>query len=155
LTSILAPGSSAIIARTELAVVNVSPSNVAAITLWITGFLCLLNVALAIFYRRRQRKESLSYWAACVVEMAVFVFAALFQLKVISHVPYHLPPGLPINRAELGAALAVGMGLFPAAYWHRINLSDLPTRIAQDAKVMKDHEGGVHVRKSAPGEWMN
>ena len=133
----------------------VNLATITAITLWLTGFLCLSNVGFAIFYRYRQKQEVISYLSACAIELVVFVFALLFQLRVIAHVPYHLPPGLPVNRAEIGAALAFGIGLFPVAYWHRINVSDLPKRIADDAQMIKDRDGGVHVRKSTPGEWMN
>ncbi|MBO0780691.1 MAG: hypothetical protein J2P37_17860 [Ktedonobacteraceae bacterium] len=126
--------------------------NVVAATVWVTGFLCLLNILLAVIYRKKQRQERFSYWVACGFELAVFVFALLYSLGVIQHVPYPLPPGLSFNRAEIGAALAIGIGLFPAAYWHRVNLSDLPARIAHDGKVMKARKAGVHV---PPGEWMN
>ena len=50
------------------------------------------------------------------------------------------------------AALAFGIGLFPAAFWHRVNLSDLPKRIGEDGKAMKSGKGTV---SKAPGEWMN
>ncbi len=92
---------------------------------------------------------------ACIIELAVFVFALLLHLSLITKVPYNLPPGLPFDRAQIGAALTIAIGLFPAAYWHRINVSDLPKRIADDAKVIKDRDGGVRVRSDAPGEWMN
>jgi hypothetical protein len=62
---------------------------------------------------------------------------------------------LPVDRAQVGAALAIGIGLFPAAYWHRINISDLPRRISEDAKAMNKRTAGVRVRNSEPGEWMN
>lgn len=126
-----------------------------AITLWISGFLFFLNIGLAIFYRQRTKREVLSYYLSCSLELAIFVFAMLISFGVITQVPYHLPPGLSVNRAEIGAALAIGIGLFPAAFWHRTNVSDLPELIAKDAKVMKDRDGGVRVRKNAPGEWMN
>ncbi|TMC24407.1 MAG: hypothetical protein E6J34_00565 [Chloroflexi bacterium] len=128
---------------------------VIALTLWISGFLCVLNIGLAIFYRLRTKREVFSYYAVCLLELAIFVFALLIRLEVITRVPYHLPPGLSINRAEIGAALAIGIGLFPAAFWHRTNVSDLPARLAEDAKVMQDRDGGVRIRKSTPGEWMN
>jgi hypothetical protein len=135
--------------------VSVSPKQVMAITLWMTGFLCLLNVALAVLYRARNRKEVISYYAACFFELAIFVFALLFFLGTItqSQIPYPLPPGLPINRAEMAAALAVGIGLFPAALWHRINLAELPKRIAADGKTMKQSAAGVRIKQ--PEEWMN
>lgn len=128
---------------------------IVSITLWITGFLCLLNVALALVYRRRGMKEVLSYCASCVIELVIFVVALLFYLGVLTRVPFHLPPGLPINQAEIAAALAIGIGLFPAAYWHRVNLSDLPGRIAQDGNHMKERTPGIRVNNSSPGEWMN
>jgi hypothetical protein len=125
------------------------------ITLWITSFLCLLNVALAVVFRQRLKWEVVSYWVACLIEAGGFTFALLLYLRVISQVPYHLPPGLPVDRAQVGAALAIGIGLFPAAYWHRINISDLPRRISEDAKAMNKRTAGVRVRNSEPGEWMN
>lgn len=128
---------------------------IVAITLWITGFLCILNISLAVFFRKRAGREVLSYCAACIIELAIFVCALLFFVGVLQRVPFHLPPGLPFNQGEIAAALAVGIGLFPAAYWHRVNLSDLPARIAEDGKAMKEHNAGVSVRKGKPGEWMN
>ena len=138
-----------------LMAVTVNLMSVVVLTLWLTGLLCLLNVVFAIAYRKRDIKEVISYYAAGSVELIIFVFAMLLYSGVISAIPYHLPPGLPVNRAEIGAALAFGIGLFPAAYWHRINLSELPRRIAEDGQVIKDRDGGVRVRKSSPGEWMN
>lgn len=138
--------------------VPILPANLAlivVITLWITGFLCLLNIALAVIFRARKKKEVWSYYAACGVELVIFVLALLFYIGVIAVLPFHLPPGLPVNQGEIAAALAIGIGLFPAAYWHRVNLSDLPSRIAEDGRAMKEHEGGVHIRKGSPGEWMN
>jgi hypothetical protein len=126
-----------------------------SITLWVSLFLCLLNIALAIVFRKKQIRELLSYGIACIIELAVFVFALLLHLSLITKVPYNLPPGLPFDRAQIGAALTIAVGLFPAAFWHRINVSDLPKRIADDAKVIKDRDGGVRVRSDAPGEWMN
>jgi hypothetical protein len=133
-----------------------SLSNMIIATLWITGFLCLLNIGLAILYRGRQAKEVASYYAVFVFELIIFVFALLLHMGVITRVPFPLPPNLPINRAEIGAALAIGVGLFPATFWHRTSFSDIGARMAEDAKVMKDRDGGVKIgRKSAPGEWMN
>lgn len=131
-----------------------SPRSIMSVTiaLWITSFLCLLNVAFAIIYRKRRKWEVISYYAICVVELGIFVFLLLWRFGIITRVPFQLPPGLPFNRAEIGAALAIGIGLFPVAYWHRINISELPGRIAKDSTLMKARDGRVHV---PPGEWMN
>ncbi len=130
--------------------------NILTISLWITGFLCLLNVGLAIVYRQKPAKEVVSYYAAFVFELLIFVFALLLHLGVIARVPFPLPPGLPFNRAEIGAAIAIGIGLLPATFWHRTSFSDIGARMAEDAKTMEDRDGGVKIgRKSAPGEWMN
>jgi len=126
-----------------------------SLTLWISLFLCLLNIILAIVFRKRRGWEVLSYGIACIFELAIFVFAFLYHLSLITKVPYHLPPGLPFNRTQIGAALTIAIGLFPAAYWHSINVSDLPKRIADDAKVIKERDASVRVRSDAPGEWMN
>lgn len=136
---------------------DVSPKAVLALTLWITGFLCLLNVAMALFFHRQRNKERLSYWLAFGFELAVFVFALLFQFDVITqqHIPFSLPPGLPVNRAEILGALSIGIGLFPAAYWHRINLKALPARIAEDGKTLKDGTTAVRIRDGGPNGWMN
>ena len=127
--------------------------DVVSLTLWITGFLCLLNIGLAIVFRKKRSREILSYCIVGAFELAVFAFALILHLGLITKVPYHLPPGLPFNRAEIGAAIALGLGLFPAAYWHRSPISELPARIAEDAKVMKDRNGGVRIK--TPGEWIN
>ena len=133
---------------------TVNTKQVMVISLWITGFLCLLNIALAIFYRERNKKQVISYYAVCVLELALFVFALLFTLGAItqSQVPYPLPPGLSVNRAEIAAALAIGIGLFPAALWNRINVSELPKRIAADAEGMKK-EHGISIHD--PEQWYN
>lgn len=136
-------------------VVGLKVAEIITISLWIAGFLCALNVALAVLFRRRSLKEVVSYYVVIVLELAIFVFALLFHLGVITSVPYHLPPGLQFNRAEIGATIAIAVGLFPAAYWHHTSLSDLNTRMAEDAKVLKERNGGVRVRENAPGEWMN
>jgi len=134
----------------------VNPKQVMAVTLCITGFLCFLNILLAFFFRKRHKKEIVSYYIVCGVEMAIFAFAILFYFGVItkSQIPYPLPPKLPINRAEIAAALAIGIGLFPAAYWHSINLSELPGRIAEDGKMLRNREESIRIR-SKPGGWMN
>jgi predicted membrane channel-forming protein YqfA (hemolysin III family) len=120
--------------------------------LWITGFLCLLNIALAILFRKNKRPEVISYYIAFVFQFLLFIAALLTLLGVISGSFFTLPGGLPFNQAEIGVALAIGIGLFPAAYWHRINVSELPKRIAEDGKTMNNN---VRVRNSLPGEWMN
>ena len=120
-----------------------------------TGFLCLLNIAFAIVYRKRRTAELLSYIAAIVVEAGLFLFTMLLRLGILTHIPFHLPPHLPFNRAEIGAAIAIGLGLFPAAYWHRTTISQMRERMAKDAQVLKERDGGVHIRSNAPGEWMN
>jgi hypothetical protein len=146
LIALVSAGKSPLLARLDLLI---------SLTLWISLFLCLLNIGLAIFFRKRRLREVVSYYVACVFELAIFVFALLLHLNLITKVPYNLPPGLPFDRAQIGAALTIGIGLFPAAYWHRINVSELPKRIADDAKVIKERDGGVRVRSNAPGEWMN
>jgi hypothetical protein len=132
---------------------TVNPKQVMAISLWITGFLCLLNIVLAILYRARNKRELISYYVAFILELALFVFALLFWLGVItqSQIPYPLPPKLPVNRAEIAAALAIAIGLFPAALWHQINLTELPKRIAADRRAVREHGISIH----DPEEWFN
>lgn len=125
------------------------------IALWLAGFLCLLNIMLAVLFRKNPRLEVASYFIACGIEFVIVMLASLVSIGIISKLPFHLPPSLPINQAEIAAALAIGIGLFPAAYWHRINVSELPKRIAEDGKTMKSHQDSVHVRSGKPGEWMN
>ncbi|HYX49545.1 MAG TPA: hypothetical protein VE843_07370 [Ktedonobacteraceae bacterium] len=126
-----------------------------SLTLIITGLLCILNIAFAIVYRKRRTAELLSYIAAIVIELGLFVFTLLLRLGILSHIPYHLPPHLPFNRAEIGTMIALGIGLFPAAYWHRTSMAQMRERMAKDAQVLKERDGGVHIRSNAPGEWMN
>ncbi len=126
-----------------------------SLTLVITCLLCLLNIAFAIVYRRRRGTELLSFIAAAVIEAAMFVFTLRLRLGILTHIPYHLPPHLPFNRAEIGTAIAIGLGLFPAAYWHRTSISQIRERMAKDAQVLKERDGGVRIRSNAPGEWMN
>ena len=148
--------SSARMSQLAASITFVTFSNILTISLWVTGFLCLLNVGLAIVYRQKQAKEVISYYAVFVFELLIFVFALLLHIGIITHVPFPLPPGLPFNRAEIGAAIAIGIGLLPATFWHRTSFSDIGARMAEDAKTMKDRDGGVKIgRKSAPGEWMN
>lgn len=125
------------------------------LTLVITGLLCILNIVLAVGFRRKRLAEILSYIAAGLLELGLFVFTLFLRLGILTHIPFHLPPHLPFNRAEIGAAIATGIGLFPAAYWHRTSISQVRERMEKDAHVLKERDGGVHVRSSAPGEWMN
>jgi hypothetical protein len=136
---------------------SVDPKEVMQYTLWITGFLCLLNVTLAILFRTRKKQEVISYYAACIFELAVFVFALLFYVDVVtrSQIPYPLPPKLPVSRAEIMAALAIGLGLFPVAFWHWIDLAELPKRIAEDGKTMKQQTVSVRVKSDNPENWVN
>jgi len=136
-------------------VTNLLTHTLVTLTLWITGFLVLLNVACAILFRRRRPLELFFYVAAAVLELGIFVLALLFHLGVLTHLPYHLPPGLPFDLAEIGAAVAVGIGLFPVSFWHRTSATQLRARIAKDAQDMQQHQGAVRVRSNAPGEWMN
>ncbi|HCI82905.1 MAG TPA: hypothetical protein DHW02_24805 [Ktedonobacter sp.] len=129
--------------------------NLVVVTLWLTGFLSVLNIGLAVLYRKRKVVEKLSYYVALGVELIIFAFALLLRVRAIHHVPFPLPPGLPIDRAEIGAAIAIAIGLFPATYWHRISLSEVGTRIAEDAKTLKEHDGSIRVEPKAPSEWMN
>jgi hypothetical protein len=126
-----------------------------SLTLIITGLLCILNIALAFLYRKGRRAEFLSYIVATLIESGLFVFTLLLRLGILTHIPYRLPPHLPFNRAEIGTMIAIGIGLFPAAYWHRTSISQVRERMAKDAQVMKERDGGVHIRSKAPGEWMN
>ena len=123
--------------------------------LFVAAFLFLLNATLAIAFRKRRAIEVLSFIAAGLLELAIFVFVLLLQIGVLTHVPLNLPAGLPIDRAEIGGTLALAIGLFPAAYWHRTSMSQLRQRMADDAKIIKNREGGVRIRSNAPGEWLN
>jgi hypothetical protein len=125
------------------------------IALIVAAFLFLLNVALAIVFRKRRAIEISSYIAAGLCQLAIFVFVLLLQIGVLTHVPLNLPAGLPIDRAEIGGTIALAIGLFPAAYWHRTSMSQLRQRMAEDARVIKNREGGVRIRSNAPGEWLN
>ena len=126
-----------------------------SLTLGITGFLCVLNIIFVVTFRKRHIKEILSYLVAGLLELVIFAVALALRLRVLTTIPYHLPPGLPFNRSEIGAALAVGIGLLPAAYWHRTSASHIRTRIAQDSKARNTGDGGVRVHSNAPGDWMN
>lgn len=134
---------------------NLLTSTLVVVTLWITGFLFLLNVLCAILFRTRRPLEILCYIAAALLELSIFVFALLLRLGILTRVPYHLPPGLPFDLAEIGAAIAVGIGLFPVSFWHRTSASQMRARMAKDAQDMQNRQAGVRVRSNAPGEWMN
>ena len=125
------------------------------LTLVITAALCIANAVFAVIFRKRRMAEILSYTAAGLFELIFFVFVLLLRLGILTHIPYHLPPSLPFTRTEFGAAIALGIGLFPAAYWHRTSVSQVRQRMSHDAQVLKQRESGVHVRNSAPGEWLN
>jgi hypothetical protein len=125
------------------------------LTLVITASLCIANAVFAVIFRKRHIAEILSYTAAGLFELIFFVFVLLLRLGILSHIPYHLPSRLPFTRTEFGAAIALGIGLFPAAYWHRTSVSQVRERMSHDAQVLKQRDSSVHVRNSAPGEWLN
>ena len=125
------------------------------VTLVLTILLCALNGVLAVVFRQRRATEIITYAVAGVIELGLFVFTLMVRIGILRHVPYHLPPGLPFNRAQIGATVTIAVGLLPAAYWHRTSVAQIRRRIAQDAEAMKQREGGVHMRSNAPGEWMN
>ncbi|HVU69092.1 MAG TPA: hypothetical protein VHD63_18320 [Ktedonobacteraceae bacterium] len=130
-------------------------STLMVVVLFVAAFLFLLNLALAIVSRKRRPIVLLSFCAASLIELAIFIFVLLLRIGVLTHVPLALPSGLPFNRSEIGATLALAIGLFPAAYWQRMSMSQLRQRMADDAKVIKNREGGVRIRSNAPGEWLN
>jgi len=125
------------------------------LTLVITASLCIANAVFAVIFRKRRITEILSYTAAGLFELIFFVLVLLLRLGILSHIPFHLPSRLPFTRTEFGAAIALGIGLFPAAYWHRTSVSQVRERMSHDAQVLKQRDSGVHVRNSAPGEWLN
>ncbi|MHB8598608.1 MAG: hypothetical protein ACYDER_17560 [Ktedonobacteraceae bacterium] len=124
-------------------------------SLVVTGFLCILNSVFAYIFRKRTTGEKLSYVVVGVLELLIFVVTLTWRLGLLHSIPFHLPQHLPFNRAEIAGAVAIGIGLFPAAYWHRTSMSQLRTRMQEDAQTMKQREANVHVRNSVPGEWMN
>jgi len=97
----------------------------------------------------------LSYLAVGVLELGIFAFVLTLHLGILRGIPFRLPSHWPFTRTEIGATIAIGIGLLPAAYWHRTSASQIRARMAQDAKVIKQQDGGVRVRSNAPGEWMN
>lgn len=130
-------------------------STLVTVMLFVTAFLFVLNLVLAIIARKRRALVVLSFVAASVGELAIFIFLLLLRMSILTHIPLSLPAGLPVNRAEIGSTLALAIGLFPAAYWQRMSMAQLRQRMAEDAKVIKNREGGVRVRSNAPGEWLN
>src|SRR5947209_14853780 len=62
-----------------------------------------MNAACAVLFRKKRKAEILSYLAAGLIELGIFIFALLLHLAILTRVPYHLPRGLPFNRAEIGA----------------------------------------------------
>jgi len=130
-------------------------NTLVTVVLFVTAFLFVLNLALAIASRKRRALVILSFAAASVLELAIFIFVLLLRIGVFTNVPLALPAGLPINRSEIGGTLSLAIGLFPAAYWQRTSMSQLRQRMADDAKVIKNREGGVRVRSNTPGEWLN
>lgn len=134
---------------------DVLTSVLITVTLFGTAFLFLLNAAFAVVFRQRRVIEVLSFSAASLIELMLFVFVLLLRLRILTQVPFALPAHLPVSRAELGGTLALAIGLFPAAYWHRMSMSQLRQRMADDAKIIRNHEGGVRIRSNAPGEWLN
>ncbi len=125
------------------------------VSLVVTGFLCILNSVFAYMFRKRTTGEKVSYIVIGVLELLIFVVTLTWRLGLLHSIPFHLPQHLPFNRAEIAGAVAIGIGLFPAAYWHRTSMSQLRTRIQEDAQTMKQREANVRVRNSVPGEWMN
>jgi hypothetical protein len=125
------------------------------LSLVITASLCIANAVFAVIFRKRRVAEILSYIAASLVELIFFVFVLLLRLGILAHIPYHLPSNLPFTRTQIGVAVALGIGLFPAAYWHRTSVSQVRERMSHDAQVLKERESDVHVRSNAPGEWLN
>lgn len=125
------------------------------VSLVVTGFLCILNCVFAYIFRKRKKGERLSYIAVGVIELLIFAVTLAWRLGMLHSIPFHLPQHLPFNRAEIAGAVAIGIGLFPAAYWHRTSVAQMRTRMQQDAQIMKQRDANVRVRSNAPGEWMN
>ena len=130
-------------------------STLVTVVLFVTAFLVILNTAFTVVLRKKRFIEVFSFVAAGLVELLIFAFVLALRLSILTHIPFSLPAGLPINRAEIGGTLALAIGLFPAAYWQRTSMSQLRQRMAEDAKVIKNREGGVRIRSNAPGEWLN
>jgi hypothetical protein len=125
------------------------------LTVGFTIFLGLLNMAFAFVFRKRGRGEVLSYITVGIIELAVFCVVLILHMDKLLSIPLRFPTHLPVTRSEIGAALAVGIGLLPAAYWHRTSAAQIRAKIAEDAKIIKEQDGGVRVRSHTPGEWLN
>jgi len=151
----LAASHAATVSNVQLSMTSSLTSTLVMVVVFVSAFLCILNLALAIVSRKRRAIVVLSFVAAGLIELAIFIFVLLLRIGVLTHVPLTLPSGLPFNRSEIGGTLALAIGLFPAAYWQRMSMSQLRQRMADDAKVIKNREGGVRVRSNAPGEWLN
>jgi len=130
-------------------------SIILPVTFGVTIFLCLLNMVFAFVFRKRGKGEVLSYITVSIIELAVFCFVLVLHLGKLHSIPLRLPAHLPVTRTEIGAALAIGIGLLPAAYWHRTSAAQIRAKMAEDAKIIKEQDGGVRVRSHAPGEWLN
>lgn len=129
-------------------------STLVVVMLFVTAFLVILNTAFAIAFRKKRALEVLSFIGAGVIELAIFAFLLALRMGMLTHIPLNLPSGLPFDRSEIGGAIALAIGLFPAAKWQRTSMSQLRQRMADDAKVIKNRDG-VRIRSNAPGEWLN
>ena len=125
------------------------------VTIGVTSFLCLLNIVFAYVFRKRRKSEVFSYLAVALLELLIFAFTLTLHFGVLHSIPYRLPSHLPFTRTEIGAAIAIGIGLFPAAYWHRTSAAQIRARIAQDTRAMKKQTAQIRVPSNTPGEWMN
>jgi hypothetical protein len=125
------------------------------VTIVVLALLGILNGIFALIFRRRQKREVISYISIGALELLFLALVLVLRIGGIHHIPYRFPASLPVSRTEVGAALAIGIGLFPIAYWHRTSTTDLRTRMAADARIMKERTGGVQIREQTPGEWMN
>ena len=125
------------------------------LSLSLTALLCILNGLFVYIFRKRTKSERLSYIVVSVLELLIFVVILMWHMGLLHSIPFHLPQHLLFNRAEIAGTVAIGIGLFPIAYWHRTSVAQLRIRMEQDAQVMKQRDAGVRVRNNTPGEWMN
>jgi hypothetical protein len=152
--SLTVPVAAQLFAVSHLLLANAITSTLVTAMLFTTGFLVILNAAFVIVLRKKRLIEVLSFVIACLAELVIFVFLLTLNTHLLTSIPLNLPPGLPINRAEIGSTIALAIGLFPAAYWQHMSLSQMRQRMAEDAKVLKNRDG-VRIRSNAPGEWLN